>query len=768
MKKFYLIPLLFTTILLSLSNITFAQQTGIVEGTVVDGKTNQTLPGVNVLIVGTDTGTATDADGQFTFSKVPTTGDLQISFTFVGYQKQTKHVTVIPGGTVQLSVTLQPKQFMLEGISVTALRPDLKVSAEMKQAEVRKANPRDTGELLRNIDGVSSVRRGPVGLDPVVRGLRETEVGTYLDGTRIFPGGAARMDAPLTHLDPFMIKNIEVVKGPYALTWGAGNMSAIRAQTQQLETLKQSFEGQISSGYESNFNAFKEALSLHGNTGKFGYLFSGAWRTGSDYETGNGTSVPGDYQSRDFRSKLGYAVTPDSWLNLSLGYQKQQDLDYPGRLLDASFFTTYNAAMDWEWNPENSIIESLQAKAYINNVNHGMDNDGKPTAQPDPDRMPPFGLNVEVDSKTHVTGGRLAANLATNDSWDWELGADIYSAYRDAVRTIKRRDNGMLLFTDLMWPKATITDAGLFTRVSRSFSDRLSATGTFRLDLVSSEADTISQFFRDNVATNLDATETNLSTSGTLNYILSEYWTVGVGLGSVVRTADASERYSDRIPASKAQTSAEFVGNPSLDPERSTQADLWINAAYSNWNLSVNAFVRQMDNYITLQATDLPKRLPLSPETVYQYTNGSANFWGFDVSSAYRIIPELQLNAGINYLWGQDTKLDEPALGVAPLGGDIGLRYETRRWPLFIESTLHLVNEQTRVATERGETPTEGYVTADIQAGGTIWSRVSLQVGVKNLTDKQYVNHLNAKNPFTGRPIPEPGRIFFADINIRF
>lgn len=767
MKKYYLIPLLFSTILLSLSNPTYAQQTGTVEGTVTDGGTGQPLPGVNVLLVGTDTGTATDAEGQFTLSPVPT-GDLQISFSFVGYQKQTQRVAVTPDDTVQLSVALQPTQLVLEGISVTALRPDLKVSAQMKQAEVRKANPRDTGELLRNVDGVSAVRRGPVGLDPVVRGLRETEVGTYLDGTRIFPGGAARMDAPLTHLDPFMIKNIEVVKGPYALTWGAGNMSAIRVQTQQLKTLDQPFEAQLSSGYESNFNALKEALSLQGNTGKFGYLLSGVWRTGNDYESGDGTSVQGDYQSRDVRGKLGYAVTDDFWLSLSLGYQKQNDLDYPGRLLDASFFTTYNAAVDWEWNPDNDIIESLQAKAYINNVDHGIDNDQKPTAQPDPDRMPPFGLDVEVDSKIHVTGGRLAANLATNDSWDWEVGADIYSAYRDAIRTIKRRDNGMLLFSDLMWPQATITDGGIFTRASHSFSDRLSATGTLRLDVVSAKADTISQFFRSNVSTDLDATETNLSASGTLNYILAESWTVGVGLGSVVRTADASERYSDRIPASKAQTSAEFVGNPSLGPERNTQADLWINGAYSNWNLSVNAFVRRMDNYITLQATDLPKRLPLSPETVYQYVNGSARFWGFDASSAYRIIPQLQLDAGINYLWGQDTRLDESALGVAPLRGDIGVRYESDRWPLYIEGTLHLVDEQTRVATARGETPTEGYVTADIQAGGTIWNRVSLQIGIKNITDKQYVNHLNAKNPFTGRPIPEPGRLFFADITIRF
>ena len=45
---------------------------------------------------------------------------------------------------------------------------------------------------------------------------------------------------------------------------------------------------------------------------------------------------------------------------------------------------------------------------------------------------------------------------------------------------------------------------------------------------------------------------------------------------------------------------------------------------------------------------------------------------------------------------------------------------------------------------------------------------MSLLVGVSNLTDEAYVNHLNAKNPFTGTPIPEPGRVFFANLSLTF
>jgi iron complex outermembrane receptor protein len=45
---------------------------------------------------------------------------------------------------------------------------------------------------------------------------------------------------------------------------------------------------------------------------------------------------------------------------------------------------------------------------------------------------------------------------------------------------------------------------------------------------------------------------------------------------------------------------------------------------------------------------------------------------------------------------------------------------------------------------------------------------VSLEGGVTNLTDTAYVNHLNAKNPYFGTPIPEPGRVFFVGAAYEF
>ena len=82
MKTIYK-KLLFLLIILPLSVL--AQNT--VSGTVVDSKTKQSIPGVNVLVQGATMGASTDFDGKFVLKGLKS-GD-KINFSFVGYKKST-------------------------------------------------------------------------------------------------------------------------------------------------------------------------------------------------------------------------------------------------------------------------------------------------------------------------------------------------------------------------------------------------------------------------------------------------------------------------------------------------------------------------------------------------------------------------------------------------------------------------------------------------------------------------------------------------------
>ncbi len=359
-------------------------------------------------------------------------------------------------------------------------------------------------------------------------------------------------------------------------------------------------------------------------------------------------------------------------------------------------------------------------------------------------------------------------DLFPSSNMELKLGADFYHSEKDATRFISRRDTGMLMFEDKMWPEAQLTDVGFYGRASWPFGDVFSGEATIRVDLVEASAGEISEFFRENISDDTDSSETNLSGAMTLNAALNGNWSLSLGLGSAVRTADPNERFSDRIPTARAQISAEFVGDPSLKPERSNQADLWLDGQFSRISLHLNGFYRRIEDYITLVPTQLPKRLPLSPPTVFRYANGEAEFKGVDVSMAARLTNGFDLRLSTGWLEGEDLDLNEPAYGVAPWSSSLELNYSSQNKKWFAQGLVRDIGKQDKVSPTRNEAITSGYTTLDMTAGFNFRNQVTLQLGAVNLTDESYTNHLNARNPYTGEKIPEPGRTLHFTVRYAF
>lgn len=101
-----------TLLLVFLVQITFAQEQ-TVTGIVTD-QDGLPLPGVNVLIKGTTTGTQTDFDGNYSIGAEQ--GDI-LSFSFVGLESS--EVTV--GTSNEINVTMQADAAQLDEVVVTAL-----------------------------------------------------------------------------------------------------------------------------------------------------------------------------------------------------------------------------------------------------------------------------------------------------------------------------------------------------------------------------------------------------------------------------------------------------------------------------------------------------------------------------------------------------------------------------------------------------------------------------------------------------------------------
>jgi iron complex outermembrane receptor protein len=783
MLSFSRLTTLSTIFLIIAAGAAKAQESGFVSGTARDAQTGEPLPGVNMQLTESSTGSATDADGSFTIGPLDA-GTYTLQASYIGYRKQSQSLQIAAGDTLQVQLALAPRTVGMEALEVTAYYASRQASAsELRESDIQEANPRASGELLRKISGMDAVRRGAVGLDPVVRGLRETEVGVYVDGMRTFPAGPARMDSPLSHSGPSTIRSIQVVKGPYALTQGPGNMSAIQVKTVGLwDTRAGLLHGQLQGGYDTNFNSYETTFSTGGRQNNWAYRVNGAWRQGNDYQSGGGRDVPGDFQNRELRGQLGYRLSSNSRLSVSGGYQQQDDVAYPGRLLSAKFFKSGRGRLRYEYNSPAGLLRSVEAQAYGYQTLHTMNNEGKPTFNegmfPNGDRRPPLRIAVNADITT--VGGSVSGRLAPTNTMQLTLGGDFYQAFRNAERPFFAvTPNGPMVppfyESDQIWPGVTTANGGLFAKATQLLGS-VEATGTVRVDFVSAGTDenSVSDVFLENAnvtSGQLDQNETNLSGALMFNLPLSDQWALSLGGGTTVRTADALERYSDRFPANKAQTSAEFVGNPLLDPERSLQTDAELEGRYARFNVKLSGFARRMNNYITLTPTDIDPMLPLpifANQPVYQYINGEANFYGAEVAASYRLIKPLTASIKASYLWGKNKTTGQPALGVSPLSADLGFRYEPLGGRYFVEASLRAVSEQDRTAGILGESATDGYVTLDLKGGVDVGRGISLKAGVSNLTDADYVNHLNARNPYSGIAIPEPGRVIFGDITIRF
>src|SRR5699024_5134833 len=80
----------------------YAQNATTVTGTVTDAASGKPLPAVNISVVGTHTGTSSDADGNYRLV-VPNPSD-SLQFSFIGYS--TKVVPVNGHTTIDVQLTL--------------------------------------------------------------------------------------------------------------------------------------------------------------------------------------------------------------------------------------------------------------------------------------------------------------------------------------------------------------------------------------------------------------------------------------------------------------------------------------------------------------------------------------------------------------------------------------------------------------------------------------------------------------------------------------
>src|SRR6185436_14099313 len=105
-----------------------AAQSGVVSGRVTDATTGTPVRSVQVSIVGTALGAATDADGRYRVANVPSTAR-EVNAKRIGYRPATTAFTFDASGAATVNIALNESATTLEATVVTGVLGDTRKRA---------------------------------------------------------------------------------------------------------------------------------------------------------------------------------------------------------------------------------------------------------------------------------------------------------------------------------------------------------------------------------------------------------------------------------------------------------------------------------------------------------------------------------------------------------------------------------------------------------------------------------------------------------------
>lgn len=216
MKK--LLPSLFLVLLIASQSLAQVDQDRTVTGTVTAQEDGLSLPGVSVVVPGTQLGTQTGADGKFVI-KVPA-GRNSLKFSYIGYASQT--IVIGSKTVVNVAMTLDAKQ--LGEVTITGALGIKRQAREVGYAATNVGNKELTQANVTNIANgltakVSGLQVNTVnnGVDPATRiVLRGNRSINGNNSALIVVDGVPVPGSNINSINPNDIQDVNVLKGASA------------------------------------------------------------------------------------------------------------------------------------------------------------------------------------------------------------------------------------------------------------------------------------------------------------------------------------------------------------------------------------------------------------------------------------------------------------------------------------------------------------------------------------------------------------------------
>lgn len=602
-------------------------------------------------------------------------------------------------------------------------------------------------EALSNIPGVQQASFGTGISKPVIRGMQGVRLITMLNGVRLENqqwGGDHGMG-----INQLGVGSAEVIKGPSSLLYGPDAFGGVLYLVDEPYSLHNSVEVKLSSQYSSVSNGLMSSAGVKVSKDKLRFNIYGLYNTQADYAVGpnqyafntrfkeqgikgalsyrnKNWVINGRYTfSENFSGLPGHAHHEEEIIEETEEehdelYEDHQERDQITPSIyslnqivsvENKFFFNRSQLDIILANTNNSIKEfeeSLDTAALILNLNNSL-----------------YNAKWKYNINEHWT-------LAIGAQGMYQLSENDESAEEILIPDYNQLDNGIYSVFGYSKNKLSIQFGG-------RYDNRLLQTASNNYSFNSGN-------FSAGIVKQLKQVDLRLNvSSGYRVPHVSELFANGEHEGAL--------RYE--------------IGNDQLNPEKSIQFDAGIEIHKEHIEVVINPYYNFLRDYIYLQRIDsVFDGLP-----VFEYQQyGQSNMYGIDLGLHYHphFAHWLHIESSYSYVRGEDLNGNSFSLMPQPKwNSTIKFAFESKY--KFKVENIAIQNEyffaQNYVTDMEMTSPAYNLVHVGLNMKVDIAQPIYIGVGVKNLLNENYINHLSRLKNIG---MWQPGRNFYVSIKWNF
>ena len=608
----------------------------------------------------------------------------------------------------------------------------------------------DVADWLKTVPGANINKNGPITGIAQYRGMFGERVAKNIGGQHIVSAGPNAMDAPLTYINPIMVKSVAVYRGIAPVSAGIDTLGgAIKVNLKQAEVdTGATLGGDLALSYNdiNDASTFAGDLNISNeNTGVLLYLTD---QQGDDYQDGDGNTISStQYNKQQYGADLRHQQ--DGWeIGLTWHHAETDDSGTPALPMDIDYIESDRYSLDGKLSLNDW---QLSWQLGYQDAIHGMDN---------------FSQRVSMNTSMYrynTTDAKTRNYKFLLSQGDWLFGLEGYDSDHNA--DISNPENAMFSIANFNQVKNQRNSAFVeWTPSSGKFSHTLglrlkdnradAAEVSSSMAMMNPNIKALRDEFND---ADRDVSDTTFDLA--LN---SEYqWSNALALNYAVAIKQRAPSYQERylwMPMQATGGLADgktYVGNINLAVETAYQINAGLSYQQDDFAIAPQFFYQKVDDYIQgTPSTDMRVKMVASmmgDDSPLTFDNIDATLYGVDMNWHYRLNEHFKLSGIVSYVKGERDDINDDLYRISPLNTRINLLYHYKNWQSNL--AIHAYASQDDVSALNNEQASAGYAVVDWQVDYFVSSGLVVRLGANNLLDKQYSDHLGGVNRANGSDI---------------